>query len=302
MPVGARVPSGAWSAAVCSGSHGDHEPPRRRARTCASRWPPRFQRRPMRSKRRGACSTFVVRQPPATWAPPSSSASSNSEVPAAKAERGRSAVPATAAAPRPSASLRLRRRRCTINQNTGVPGKDHFVLGRTRSCTPGRTSGGPRRAVGTGAAKHDVMGFDGIAEALGEPVDELLELGVLEGVEAPAAVADRVVVVLAARVGGLEAGGAVDVDAADEPEPGEHVDRAVDAREPDAAVARRAAGRGSPARSGSTPGRRAASRTSSRAPPARCPERVSSRWAWACHSVRAIGPQGSAHENENQFQ
>ena len=42
--------------------------------------------------------------------------------------------------------------------------------------------------------------------------------------------------VLAAGVGGLEAGGAVDVDAADEPEPRQHVDRAVDAREADAAV------------------------------------------------------------------
>ena len=42
--------------------------------------------------------------------------------------------------------------------------------------------------------------------------------------------------VLAAGVGGLEAGGAVDVDAADEPEPRQHLDRAVDAREPDGAL------------------------------------------------------------------
>ena len=94
----------------------------------------------------------------------------------------------------------------------------------------------PAGAVGAGAPQHDVVGFDGVAEPLGEPVDQLLELGVLERVEAPAAVADRVVVVLAAGVGGLVAGGAVDVDAADEPEPGQHVDRAVDAREPDRAL------------------------------------------------------------------
>ena len=81
-----------------------------------------------------------------------------------------------------------------------------------------------------------VVALDRVAEALGDALDQLLELRVLEGVEAPAAVADRVVVVLAAGVGGLEAGGAVDVDAADEPEAREHVDGAVDAREADAAL------------------------------------------------------------------
>ena len=30
VPAGASAPSGAWSPEVCSGSHGDHEPPRRR--------------------------------------------------------------------------------------------------------------------------------------------------------------------------------------------------------------------------------------------------------------------------------
>src|SRR4051794_35002861 len=82
------------------------------------------------------------------------------------------------------------------------------------------------------------MRLDGVSEALGEPVNDLLELWVLERVEAAAAVADRVVMVLAAGVGGLVAGGAVDVDAADEAESCEHVDRAVDARQPDAALRR----------------------------------------------------------------
>src|SRR3954447_14939991 len=101
---------------------------------------------------------------------------------------------------------------------------------------PGRTSGRPRSAVRAGAAKHDVMRLDGVSEAFREPLDELLELRILERVEPAAAVADRVVVVLAAGVGGLVAGGAVDVDAAHEPEPRQHVDRAVHARKPDAAL------------------------------------------------------------------
>ena len=79
------------------------------------------------------------------------------------------------------------------------------------------------------------MRLDGVSEALGEAVDELLELRVLECVESAAAIADRVVVVLAAGVGGLVTGGAVDVDAADEPEARQHVDRAVDAGEADGA-------------------------------------------------------------------
>ena len=45
-------------------------------------------------------------------------------------------------------------------------------------------------------------------------------------------------VVLAARVGGLEARGAVDVDAVHELELGEHVERPVDAGQPDGAAVR----------------------------------------------------------------
>src|SRR5215208_2399391 len=110
---------------------------------------------------------------------------------------------------------------------------DRSTLRERDPARPGRTSGRSRSAVRARAAKHDVMRLDGVSEARGDPVDELLELRVLERVEAAAAVADRVVVVLAAGVGGLVTGGAVDVDAADEPEPGQHVDRAVHAREPD---------------------------------------------------------------------
>ena len=94
----------------------------------------------------------------------------------------------------------------------------------------GREQSGQAPRSTTSCALH------GVAEARRDGVDQLLELGVLERVEAAAAVADRVVMVLAAGVGGLVAGGAVDVDAADEPEPREHVDRAVHAREADAAL------------------------------------------------------------------
>src|SRR5215208_6764578 len=113
---------------------------------------------------------------------------------------------------------------------------DRSTLRERDPARPGRTSGRSRSAVRARAAKHDVMRLDGVSEARGDPVDELLELRVLERVEAAAAVADRVVVVLAAGVGGLVTGGAVDVDAADQAESGEDVDRTVDAGQADAAL------------------------------------------------------------------
>src|SRR3954462_6913468 len=79
------------------------------------------------------------------------------------------------------------------------------------------------------------MALDRVAQAPGDALDELLEVGILEGIETAAAVADRVVVVFPARARGLVAGRAVHVDAAYEAEPRQHVDRAVDARQPDAA-------------------------------------------------------------------
>src|SRR3954468_6914637 len=75
------------------------------------------------------------------------------------------------------------------------------------------------------------------AEALAGPLDQGLELRVLERRPLAAAPADRVVVMLAAGVGRLEAGGAGDLHPMDEPEAGEDVERPVDAREADAAVA-----------------------------------------------------------------
>ena len=60
--------------------------------------------------------------------------------------------------------------------------------------------------------------------------------GSVERVLLAAAVADRVMVVVAAGVGGLEARGAGDVDAVHEPELRERVQRPVDARQADAAA------------------------------------------------------------------
>jgi hypothetical protein len=71
-----------------------------------------------------------------------------------------------------------------------------------------------------------------VTEALTDVIDEPLELRVLERVHLPAAVADRVVVVLAARVGGLVASGSVEVDPVDELQARERVQRTVDARKP----------------------------------------------------------------------
>ena len=91
----------------------------------------------------------------------------------------------------------------------------------------------PSATVRAGAAQHDVVLVDRKLEALRKRVDRLLEAVVAELRDAAAAVADDVMVVLAARVRRLVAGGAVaDVEAVDEPEPIEHLERAVDAREP----------------------------------------------------------------------
>ena len=121
--------------------------------------------------------------------------------------------------------------------------------------------------------------------------------GSVERVLLAAAVADRVMVVLAARVGGLEAGGAADVDPVHQPELGERVERAVDAREADARGRRRAGGRGSPGRSGSRTGGRAGRAPRRAAPPARWPARASSCRAWSVQVRHA-----QLHGNENRFQ
>ncbi len=81
------------------------------------------------------------------------------------------------------------------------------------------------------------MSSDVVAEAPSDRVDQLLELGVLEGGELAAALADRVVMMLATRVGRLVTGRAVQIDATHKLELCEDVQRAVDARQTDPAGA-----------------------------------------------------------------
>ena len=116
-------------------------------------------------------------------------------------------------------------------RNTAIGRKDRFAS--AGPCRRARRSRGSCRAARRRAPPIVV------AEARGDAVDQPLELGIGERVALAAALADRVVVVLAARVGGLEAGGAVDVEPVDEAQRGQHLERAVDAGEPRrAAVAR----------------------------------------------------------------
>ena len=189
VPATGRAPSGPWSPMTCSAAHAVQRPPRRRARTCASARLPRAQRRPIRSKRRGARSTRVVRQrAPAIEAVRSSPArsSSNSARRPARAEAGGfRETAAKAAAPSPRTWRRVERRSGTVSQNTTWTGKDRWNAGPGGQvplrCSPrGRN---PRscealRAVRTGTVQHDVVGADVVAEPLPEAVDELLELGI----------------------------------------------------------------------------------------------------------------------------
>ena len=86
-------------------------------------------------------------------------------------------------------------------------------------------------AAGTGAAQHDVVLVDRELEPLRERGDGLLEPVVRELSDAAAAIADDVVMVLAARMRGLVARAAVShVQAVHEAEAVEHLERAVDAR------------------------------------------------------------------------
>jgi len=72
---------------------------------------------------------------------------------------------------------------------------------------------------------------DGVVQAAREPVDRVLERLVLERGHLAAAVADDVVVVMAAGQRRLEAGGGAHVDAPHEAEPRQQVERPVDARD-----------------------------------------------------------------------
>jgi hypothetical protein len=78
------------------------------------------------------------------------------------------------------------------------------------------------------------VAVDGVVDAAGQPVDRALELGILERRDLAAAVADDVVVMLAARVERLVARDALGgVDAPRQAELVEQLERPVDARDAD---------------------------------------------------------------------
>ena len=79
------------------------------------------------------------------------------------------------------------------------------------------------------------MGSHAVVESARGPLERLFEAGIGEWVDPAAVVADQVMVVLAAHMGGLEAGNPVtELDTLDEVEVDELLDGAVDARDPDA--------------------------------------------------------------------
>lgn len=78
-----------------------------------------------------------------------------------------------------------------------------------------------------------------IAVRTGDCRDRVLERRVVERVHLAAAPADEMVVVLASRLGRLEAGEPLaEVDAVDEAELGQLIERPVDARDPNSAAVR----------------------------------------------------------------
>lgn len=89
------------------------------------------------------------------------------------------------------------------------------------------------------AVKHDLVRRHAVVEPSCSLLEGLLEAGVGERLHLPARVTNEVMVMVAARVGGLIASDAVaDVDALYEAPVGELVDGAVDACDPDSATVR----------------------------------------------------------------
>src|SRR5213595_1200420 len=100
-------------------------------------------------------------------------------------------------------------------------------------------AGRSARAALAEAAEDDVVLGDLERDLLADLADRPLETAVLERLHPPAAAADRVVVVMAAGVDPLVAGGAArDLEPLHEAESLEHLERPVDARPADAGLAR----------------------------------------------------------------
>jgi hypothetical protein len=94
-------------------------------------------------------------------------------------------------------------------------------------------------AILAGAAQHDIVRRHDVPAPVGDSLDRGLERRILERLNLPAVVAHEVVMVVAARMRGLEARDSVSqVDALDETQVGHAVEGAVDARNPDPSAAR----------------------------------------------------------------
>ena len=107
---------------------------------------------------------------------------------------------------------------------------------RARGSVPGSVT--VVAAILAGSAQHDVVRRDGVATTARDALDRRLERRILERLDLPAVVAHEVVMVrlLESR---LEAGDAVaEIHALHEPELVHAVERAVDARDPDARAVR----------------------------------------------------------------
>ena len=184
-PAGAHLGLDAPRRAPSAGRPGRSGAARAAPRSCASR------RRPPRGRPR----------------PPGRARTARSGWPG----RGRSAARprASAAAPSPSASLTGE---ATSEHTDGTRhGAEWTVFGRS-GASPA-TAPSVVRAVGAGPAEHDVVRAQVVARgARRRRASSRSSSGSSNGVELAAAVADRVVVVLAARIGGLEARGAVHVE------------------------------------------------------------------------------------------
>ena len=101
---------------------------------------------------------------------------------------------------------------------------------RSRRCRGGA-------AVAAVAVEHDLVGAHADVEAARGPLERLLEAGIRKRLHLPAVVADQVMVVLPVQVRRLEAGDPVtELDPLHEAELDELLERAIDARDPDAAT------------------------------------------------------------------
>ena len=126
--------------------------------------------------------------------------------------------------------------RCAKVASSGVSRASLLRASRNSSSivVRGVSSGMDVAAILAGAAQDDIVRRHDVSASVGDSLDRRLERGVFERLDLPAVVTDEMVMMVAARVGRLEARDSVsEVDSLDESEVGHAVERAVDARDPD---------------------------------------------------------------------